>query len=53
VRIQPTSSPAISTSRRLPQLHRSRCPTSYSLDEATQAWEPQASSPGKKIIVIP
>jgi NADPH2:quinone reductase len=25
----------------------------YPLDEATQAWEAQASSPGKKIIVIP
>jgi NADPH:quinone reductase-like Zn-dependent oxidoreductase len=25
----------------------------YSLDEATQAWEAQASSPGKKIVVIP
>jgi NADPH:quinone reductase-like Zn-dependent oxidoreductase len=25
----------------------------YLLDEATQAWEAQASSPGKKIIVIP
>jgi NADPH:quinone reductase-like Zn-dependent oxidoreductase len=25
----------------------------YSLDEATQAWEVQASSPGKKIVVIP
>jgi NADPH2:quinone reductase len=26
---------------------------SYSLDEATQAWEAQVSSPGKKIVVIP
>jgi NADPH:quinone reductase-like Zn-dependent oxidoreductase len=25
----------------------------YSLDEAAQAWEAQASSPGKKIVVIP
>jgi NADPH:quinone reductase-like Zn-dependent oxidoreductase len=25
----------------------------YPLDEATQAWEAQASSPGKKIVVIP
>ena len=25
----------------------------YSLDEATQAWEAQVSSPGKKIVVIP
>jgi NADPH:quinone reductase-like Zn-dependent oxidoreductase len=25
----------------------------YSLDEATQAWEAQASPPGKKIVVIP
>jgi NADPH:quinone reductase-like Zn-dependent oxidoreductase len=25
----------------------------YSLDEATQAWEAQTSSPGKKIVVIP
>ena len=25
----------------------------YSLDEATQAWQAQASSPGKKIVVIP
>jgi NADPH:quinone reductase-like Zn-dependent oxidoreductase len=25
----------------------------YSLEEATQAWEAQASSPGKKIVVIP
>ena len=25
----------------------------YSLDEAVQAWEAQASSPGKKIVVIP
>jgi hypothetical protein len=25
----------------------------YSLDEATQAWEAQASSPGKKIVLIP
>ena len=25
----------------------------YSLDEATQAWEAQISSPGKKIVVIP
>jgi NADPH:quinone reductase-like Zn-dependent oxidoreductase len=25
----------------------------YSLDEAAQAWESQASSPGKKIVVIP
>jgi NADPH:quinone reductase-like Zn-dependent oxidoreductase len=27
--------------------------TAYSLEEATQAWEAQASSPGKKIVVIP
>ena len=25
----------------------------YALDEATQAWEAQASSPGKKIVVLP
>jgi hypothetical protein len=25
----------------------------YSLDEAAQAWQAQASSPGKKIVVIP
>jgi len=25
----------------------------YALDEAAQAWEAQASSPGKKIVVIP
>jgi hypothetical protein len=25
----------------------------YSLEEATQAWEAQMSSPGKKIVVIP
>ncbi|GAA5037763.1 zinc-binding dehydrogenase [Actinopolymorpha pittospori] len=25
----------------------------YSLEEATQAWEAQVSSPGKKIVVIP
>jgi hypothetical protein len=25
----------------------------YSLDEAAQAWEAQASSPGKKIVAIP
>ncbi len=27
--------------------------TVYSLEEATQAWEAQASSPGKKIVVVP
>jgi hypothetical protein len=27
--------------------------TTYSLDEVTQAWEAQASSPGKKIVVTP
>jgi hypothetical protein len=25
----------------------------YPLDQATQAWQAQASSPGKKIVVIP
>ena len=28
-------------------------PAAYPLREAAQAWEAQASSPGKKIIVIP